>query len=211
MNRLKRGGSLFEGIAQRGKKVYIMQMSCVRSGLSSSGVIPHVCGLEVTREEVYMGYAGPVKHIAPLDTVSDHFTVDAGRVSMSVGRVFIIDDEEHVRKTVGLALKQGGYEVLEAADGEEAIAAIQSNLSGFPVHAIICDIALPKVNGHDLVAFIRARLPSVPVIVLTGHPDVQGAASLFKLGVVDYLIKPVQSHALLDAVRRAIGEQAVFE
>ena len=127
---------------------------------------------------------------------------------MSLGRVFIIDDEEHVRKTVGLALKQGGYEVLEAADGEEAIATIQSGPS---VQAIICDIALPKVNGHDLIAFIRMKLPSVPVIVLTGHPDVQGAASLFKLGVVDYLIKPAQAQTLLEAVRRAIGEQAVFE
>jgi DNA-binding NtrC family response regulator len=127
---------------------------------------------------------------------------------MSLGRVFIIDDEEHVRKTVGLALKQGGYEVFEAADGEEAIATIQSGPS---VQAIICDIALPKVNGHDLIAFIRMKLPSVPVIVLTGHPDVQGAASLFKLGVVDYLIKPAQAQTLLEAVRRAIGEQAVFE
>ena len=130
---------------------------------------------------------------------------------MSTGRVLIIEDEEHVRKTVGLALKQGGYEVLEAADGEEAIAVIHSYPEGFPVRAIICDIALPKVNGNDLIAFIRAKLPSVPVIVLTGHPDVQSAASLFKLGVVDDLIKPVQSHTLLDAVRRAIGEQAVFE
>lgn len=127
---------------------------------------------------------------------------------MSLGRVFIIEDEEHVRKTVGVALKQGGYEVLEAADGEEAIATIQSSPS---VQAIICDIALPKVNGNDLIAFIRAKLPSVPVIVLTGHPDVQGAASLFKLGVVDYLIKPAQAQTLLEAVRRAIGEQAVFE
>jgi DNA-binding NtrC family response regulator len=127
---------------------------------------------------------------------------------MSLGRVFIIDDEEHVRKTVGLALKQGGYEVFEAADGEEAIATIQSGPS---VQAIICDIALPKVSGHDLIAFIRMKLPSVPVIVLTGHPDVQGAASLFKLGVVDYLIKPAQAQTLLEAVRRAIGEQAVFE
>ena len=127
---------------------------------------------------------------------------------MSLGRVFIIDDEEHIRKTVGLALKQGGYEVFEAADGEEAIATIQSGPS---VQAIICDIALPKVSGHDLIAFIRMKLPSVPVIVLTGHPDVQGAASLFKLGVVDYLIKPAQAQTLLEAVRRAIGEQAVFE
>ena len=130
---------------------------------------------------------------------------------MFMGRVFIVDDEEHVRKTVGLALKQGGYEVLEAADGEEAIAVIQSSPAGFSVHVIICDINLPKVNGDDLIAFIRAKLPTVPVIVLTGHPDVQGAASLFKQGVVDYLIKPAQAHTLLDAVRRAIGEQAVFE
>jgi DNA-binding NtrC family response regulator len=140
--------------------------------------------------------------------VGDHFTVDTARVSVSLGRVFIIDDEEHVRKTVGLALKQGGYEVLEAADGEEAMATIQSGLS---VQAIICDIAMPKVNGNDLIVFIRAKLPSVPVIVLTGHPDVQGAAALFKLGVVDYLIKPAQAQTLLEAVRRAIGEQAVFE
>lgn len=127
---------------------------------------------------------------------------------MSLGRVFIIDDEEHVRKTVGLALKQGGYEVLEAADGEEAITTIQSGPS---IQAIICDLALPKVHGNDLIALIRMKLPSVPVIVLTGHPDVQGAASLFKLGVVDYLIKPAQAQTLLEAVRRAIGEQAVFE
>jgi DNA-binding NtrC family response regulator len=129
---------------------------------------------------------------------------------MVAGRVFIVDDEERVRKTVGLALKQGGYEVLEAADGEEAIAAIQAYPSGFSIHVIICDIDLPKVSGNDLIAFIRAKLPTVPVIVLTGHPDVKGAAFLFKQGVVDYLIKPTQAQTLLDAVRRAIGEQALL-
>ena len=129
---------------------------------------------------------------------------------MLMGRVFVVDDEAHVRKTVGLALRQGGYEVLEAADGEEAMAAIQSYPTGFSVHAIICDIELPKVNGHDLIAFMREKLPSVPIIVLTGHPDVQGATSLFKQGVIDYLIKPAQAQTLLDAVRRAIGEQALL-
>ena len=129
---------------------------------------------------------------------------------MLMGRVLIVDDEEHVRKTVGLALKQGGYEILEAVDGDQAIALIQSSPTGFSVHAIICDIDLPKVNGHDVIAFIRAKLPSVPVIVLTGQPDVQGAASLFKQGVVDYLIKPAQAQTLLDSVRRAIGEQALM-
>jgi DNA-binding NtrC family response regulator len=129
---------------------------------------------------------------------------------MSIGRVFVIDDEEHVRKTVGLALKQGGYEVLAAADGEEAIATIQSSPGSFSVDVIICDVAMPKMSGKDLISFIRAKLPSVPIIVLTGHPDVQGAASLFNQGIVDYLIKPPNVQTLLDAVERAIAEQAAF-
>lgn len=155
----------------------------------------------------------PVLRSSPLRRVDE--AVGAPQLiiggSVSKGKIFIIDDEEHVRKTVGLVLQQGGYDVLEAADGEEAIAAIQSCPTGFSADAIICDIGLPKVNGHEVIAFIRARLPSVPVIVLTGYPDVQSAASLFKQGVVDYLVKPAQAPTLLDAVRRAIGEQAVFE
>jgi two-component system, NtrC family, response regulator HydG len=129
---------------------------------------------------------------------------------MLMGRVLIVDDEEHVRKTVGLALRQGGYEVFEAVDGEQAIGVVQSYPTS-AVHAIICDISLPKVNGNDVIAFIREKLPWVPVIVLTGQPDVQGAAALFKQGVVDYLVKPAQAQTLLDAVRRAIGEQALLE
>ena len=129
---------------------------------------------------------------------------------MCMGRVFIVDDDEHVRKTARFVLKQGGYEVLEAADGEEAITVTESHPTGFSAQVIICDLNLPKVNGHDLITFIREKLPTVPVIVLTGYPDVQGAAALFKQGVVDYLIKPGRADTLLDSVKRAIGEQALF-
>ncbi len=130
---------------------------------------------------------------------------------MVMGRVLIVEDEEHVRKTVGLALKQGGYDVLEAVDGEQAINALQSYPVDCPVHAIICDLNLPKIHGNEVITYIRAKLPAVPVIVLTGQPDVQGAAQLFKQGVVDYLIKPAQAQTLLEAVRRAIGEQTMLE
>ena len=129
---------------------------------------------------------------------------------MLMGRVFIIDDDEHVRETVGLVLRQAGYEVLEAVDGEEAIAVIESYPTSFSIQVIICDIHLPTVSGYDLISFIREKLPTVPVIVLTGYSDVQGAAALFKQGVVDYLIKPGRAETLLDAVKRAIGEQALF-
>ena len=130
---------------------------------------------------------------------------------MFLGRVFVIDDDEHVRKTISLVLQSAGYEVFEAADGEEAITAIEAFPPDFSIQVIICDINLPKVNGYDLISFIRGKLPGVPVIVLTGYPDVQGAASLFKQGIVDYLIKPGRPETLLEAVGRAIGEQSLIE
>jgi DNA-binding NtrC family response regulator len=129
---------------------------------------------------------------------------------MVMGRILVVEDEEHVRRTVGLALKQGGYEVIEATDGEQAIKAVQTETQTHTVDAIICDLALPKLSGNEVIAFLRAKLPSVPIIVLTGHPDVQGAAALFKQGVVDYLVKPAQAQTLLDSVRRAINEQALL-
>jgi DNA-binding NtrC family response regulator len=129
---------------------------------------------------------------------------------MVMGKILIVENEEHVRRTVGLALKQGGYEVIEAADGEQAIGTVQSDVQTQTISVVICDLGLPKLSGNEVVAFIRAKLPSVPIIALTGQPDVQGAAFLFKQGVVDYLIKPAQAQTLLDSVRRAIGEQALL-
>src|SRR5678815_2225048 len=104
------------------------------------------------------------------------------RLNMVMGRILIVENEENVRRTVGLALRQGGYEVIEAIDGEQAIQAIQGDMQSPSVSAIICDLGLPKLSGNEVVAFIRAKLPSVPIIVLTGQPDVQGAAFLFKQG-----------------------------
>jgi two-component system C4-dicarboxylate transport response regulator DctD len=128
---------------------------------------------------------------------------------MIMGRILIVEHEEHVRRTVGLVLRQGGYEVIEVMDGEQAIQTIQAETQNQAVTAIICDLGLPKSSGKEVIAFIRAKLPSVPIIVLTGHPDVQAAASLFTQGVVDYLVKPAQAQTLLDSVRRAINEQAL--
>jgi DNA-binding NtrC family response regulator len=126
-----------------------------------------------------------------------------------MGRILIVEHEEHVRRTVGLVLRQGGYEVIEVMDGEQAIQTIQAETQNQGVSAIICDLGLPKLSGNAVIAFIRAKLPSVPIIVLTGYPDVQAAASLFMQGVVDYLVKPAQAQTLLDSVRRAINEQAL--
>jgi two-component system chemotaxis response regulator CheY len=130
---------------------------------------------------------------------------------MGLGRVLVIDDEENVRKTVRLTLNKAGYDVVEAEDGEKGIKAIKSGDNPLMVNAIICDIHMPNINGKQAISYFRSQFPSVPVIVLTGQADVHDSSSLFKQGVVDYLIKPVQANNLIEAVSKATQEHGFKE
>ncbi len=120
------------------------------------------------------------------------------------GRILIVDDEESIRKALRLTLTKAGYDVVEADDGEKGIEAIGADDNPLMVDVIICDIRMPKINGQEAIAFFRQQYPSVPVLVLTGYPDIQLATSLLKLGVVDYLVKPVEKDALMAAVEKAM-------
>jgi two-component system chemotaxis response regulator CheY len=75
---------------------------------------------------------------------------------------------------------------------------------------IICDIRMPKINGTEAIAYFRTQYPSVPIIVLTGYPDVQLATSLLKGGVVEYLTKPVDRDKLVSAVKEAMQKREMF-
>ncbi len=75
---------------------------------------------------------------------------------------------------------------------------------------IICDVRMPKLNGIDAVAYFRENYPSIPIIVLTGYPDVTLAVDFMKDGVVEYLVKPVEKDELVAAVRKAARQSTVF-
>lgn len=123
------------------------------------------------------------------------------------GRVLIMDDEADIRKVVRLTLEKGGYEVMEAEDGEKAIAEINRDENPILMDAIICDIRMPKVNGVEAIQYFQTQYPRVPLIVMTGHPDVEMATSFLKSGVSDYLVKPVDSEKLLAAVAKAVDSK----
>jgi CheY-like chemotaxis protein len=125
---------------------------------------------------------------------------------MSLGRILVVDDEADVRKSVRLVLTKAGYDVREAEDGDSAITQIRSNDNPFKVTLIICDIHMPKVNGMEAIAYFRQEFPSVPVIVLTGEPELAGATHLFKLGIVDYLEKPISPEKLTQAVHKSVKD-----
>ena len=129
----------------------------------------------------------------------------------SEGRILVVDDELSIRKPIRIALLQAGYEVVEAGDGGEAITTLGDGDNPLTVDAILCDIRMPRINGIDAIHFFRTHFPSIPVIVLTGYPDCDLAITLMKMGVRDYLVKPVSRQDLLRVLKCAVDNHTLFK
>lgn len=126
------------------------------------------------------------------------------------GRILMVEDEEQVRKPIRLNLTKAGYEVLEVSDGAEAIMVMECDPDTVTIDAILCDIRMPRASGLEAITYFRKHYPSVPVVVLTGYPDVELAASLMKQGVLDYLTKPVTREELLAVIERCVDQHGLF-
>lgn len=121
-------------------------------------------------------------------------------------KIMIVDDEEQVRMTIRLQLKDTGLEIIEAEDGAQGIAMLD-NENALIIDAIICDVRMPKINGVEAVQYFRKEYPAIPVIVLTGFPDVKLATEFLKEGVDDYLVKPVEKEKLIEVVMKAVSHR----
>jgi len=122
--------------------------------------------------------------------------------------VLVLDDEEDIRKIVRMQLDGSPFDVLEAADADEANRLLEKH--ALSVDVIICDVRMPKVNGVEAVAYFRTAHPTKPIIVLTGFPDLDLAVKFLKDGVADYLVKPVEKDKLVEAVQKAAARRKVF-
>ena len=114
---------------------------------------------------------------------------------------------EEVRKTIRLQLKGTGLEVVEAEDGKKGIEMLDSE-NAITMDAILCDVRMPNINGVEAVSYFRREYPSIPVIVLTGYPDVKLAVDFMKEGVVEYLVKPVEKSKLVDVIMKAVSQRS---
>jgi len=129
---------------------------------------------------------------------------------MALGRVLVVDDEAHIRTTVKMVLTKAGYEVVEAEDGEKGIQTLKSGDNPLMVDMILCDMQMPNVDGAGAVSHFLEQFPSVPIVVMTGHPDITAATRLMKQGVKDYLVKPIEKETLLAAVHDAVKQHVMF-
>jgi two-component system, chemotaxis family, chemotaxis protein CheY len=128
-----------------------------------------------------------------------------------LGRILVVDDEAQVRKPISIMLAKDGYEVVEAADGQEAIEALRSGDNPLMVDTVLCDIRMPNINGKEAIVYFRSQFPGVPIVVMTGYPDVELAVSLMRQGVRDYLIKPVTKEELLSVIRKSVDQHVVLK
>jgi DNA-binding NtrC family response regulator len=122
---------------------------------------------------------------------------------MSSATVLIVDDDANVRQGVRLILTKAGYSVIEAGDGQEAIAMLDGGVESV-LSAILVDLQMPHVNGAEVIQYLQSHCPTVPFIILTADRDFLLTEILAKRGVCDYLIKPVARDKLLESVRVAV-------
>src|SRR6195256_1401305 len=116
---------------------------------------------------------------------------------MSSGRILIADDEPSVRDSVGYALAQEGFEVPQAADGDEAAEKLGD---GIPFDLLILDIMMPGPSGLDICRDVRSR-SAVPIIVLTAKDAEVDKVVGLEVGADDYVTKPFSVRELLGRVR----------
>ena len=113
--------------------------------------------------------------------------------------VLLVDDEPAIARGLGRLLAAAGYLVTSACDGEQAIKVLES--TSFDV--ILSDIRMPKLDGLSLLRSIRGRDLDVPVIFMTGSPNLETVVAALEYGAFKYLTKPVDGKELVDAVQQA--------
>jgi two-component system KDP operon response regulator KdpE len=127
-------------------------------------------------------------------------------VSASPLKVLIVDDEPPIRKLLRMGLSTQGYEVLDATNGKTALAQLDAKPD-----LIILDLGLPDMQGLDLLAAIRARNESVPIVVLSSRGDESVKVRALDLGADDYLTKPFGMEELLARMRAALRHQLAVQ
>ncbi len=120
--------------------------------------------------------------------------------------VLVVDDSSTVRQQVSLTLAEAGYDVTEAVDGVEALAAVRAQ----PPALVLCDVNMPRMTGLEFLETLKGDEPGppLPVVMLTsgGMPELISRAK--RAGARGWIVKPFRPNLLVAAVKRLVGDPA---
>ncbi len=123
-----------------------------------------------------------------------------------MARILVVDDDKSIRKTLRDILEFEKYDVSEASDGLDCIVKIKQN--AFDV--IIMDIKMPKMDGMEAIDKIQTMAPQIPVIMISGHGNIDTAVEAVKKGAFDFIQKPPDLNRLLITIRNAMDKSTLI-
>src|SRR5215831_14780698 len=106
--------------------------------------------------------------------------------------ILVVDDERNIRKNLGMVLEAQGYQVDTTSNGDDALLRIKEGRYDI----VFVDIQMPKMDGLELLRYLRGLRPKMPVVILTAYGTVHRAVEAMKLGAVDFLEKPFDPKAI---------------
>ena len=119
-----------------------------------------------------------------------------------MSNILLIEDEDSIRRVLKKVLQEDNqsYKFTEATDGQEGISTIKKQ----EFDLILCDIKMPKKDGIEVLDFIRNHTPTTPVVMISGHGNLETAVKAMRMGAFDYISKPPDLNHLLSTVKSAL-------
>jgi len=122
-----------------------------------------------------------------------------------MSRILIIEDEASIRRVLTKILSEenDSYQVEEAEDGLIGFEKIKNN----DYDLVLCDIKMPKMDGVEVLQAVKKIKPEIPIVMISGHGDMETAIQTMRLGAFDYISKPPDLNRLLNTVRNALDKK----
>lgn len=122
-------------------------------------------------------------------------------------KILIIEDEAAIRRVLGRILSEENetYIVEEAEDGQAGLEKIKND----DYDLVLCDIKMPKMDGVEVLEAVKSIKPEIPMVMISGHGDLETAINTMRLGAFDYISKPPDLNRLLNTVRNALDRKVL--
>jgi two-component system nitrogen regulation response regulator NtrX len=124
---------------------------------------------------------------------------------MAKALILIVDDEEGIRESLSQIMEDEGYETLTVSSGEEAIRVVRETMPDL----VLLDIWMSGIDGIETLQEIKATNPDLPVIMISGHANIESAIKATKMGAYDLLEKPLSLEKVLLTVQRALEKKSL--
>ncbi|MCW3103735.1 MAG: Fis family transcriptional regulator [Bacteroidetes bacterium] len=124
-----------------------------------------------------------------------------------MAKILIIDDEKSIRKTLREILEYEKYQVDEASDGVEGLGMIQKERYDI----VLCDIKMPKMDGIEVLEKVMQLSIDTPVVMVSGHGNIETAVEAVKKGAFDFIAKPLDLNRLLVTIRNAMDKSVLVK